>query len=200
VSRTSHLLAMVALLTGFYSQHLTAQKTPDSAFSLVRQQIARDTDPLTRLMWGHALWRSGLWMIEGEYKGSTGVFYKATGYWTFALDVGLLATNKPNAVVALYLEPYGGGESHFWLGASLKCEIAISPTPPQPAHCLVKEGATALLDLNFAVDPGVFFRFQDVTVTLTEPEDKDPAKRWSARAVSRGHLHLVPVDSTSDWR
>ncbi len=178
---------------------LLSAQSQDSAFALVRHLVESDTNRFSRLMEGQALWRSGFWAIDGEYEGPTGVFYKATGYWAFVLSTGVVESGKPNAVLALYIEPYSGGQSR-WLGAALTCHVPLSPMTHESARCAVSEGATALLDLNFMVDPGVFFRFQDVTVTLTEPEEKDPVNRWTSRSKSRGRFHLIRADSTASWK
>ncbi len=169
-------LATLAALCVEGSSCVAKAQIPDSTYAPILASIIQ----------------SGTWNIDGEYKSSTGVFYKATGYWATVISPVEVSEGHWNAVLVLYLEPYSGGVA-TWMGARLTCQSVPLPVKPEALHCTAIQGASALLDINFSIQPAVYSRFEEATVTLTEPEDKAPDKRWTSRQTSRGRFRLVPL-------
>lgn len=134
-----------------------------------------------------AVVRSGVWEMDGEYKGTRAEYYKLTGYFAY---VGATANSDDDgeaAVMAMYLEPMAGG-APVWLSARLRCSLVS-----QEVRCIAVAGANQLLDLNYVFKRGPF-RGTEGEIEITEPEDETAAKRFVGRSTSRGKFKLVRPD------
>lgn len=131
---------------------------------------------------------SGVWTMDGEYKGSSGIYYKLTGYFAYVASTSTSKDNGDEAVLAMYLEPLAGGNS-MWISARLICSIVSGA---DRVRCLPAQGATQLLDVNVTFS-SVPFRGMRAEAVITEPDDKSAKDRFAGRSTARGRFNLVPI-------
>jgi hypothetical protein len=132
---------------------------------------------------------SGVWKVDGEYKGTTGIYYKLTGYFAYVSATSKSNDNGDAAVLSMYLQPLAGGDAD-WLGAMLSCYIGPDR---KEIRCEPVSGAKSLLDLNirFASMP---LRGRAAEADIGAPDDTSPAKRWESATTPRGRFKLVERD------
>lgn len=139
-----------------------------------------------------AVIRSGVWTMDGEYKNSSGVYYKLTGYFSYVASTSTSIDKGDAAVIAMYLEPLAGG-SATWISARL---FGVVTARAEEVRCLAAEGATQLLDVNFTFR-AMPVRGARAEAEITEPDDKTAADRFSGRSTNRGRFALVPIQFQS---
>jgi len=128
---------------------------------------------------------SGVWDIDGDYKGSDGVFFKASGSFAYVSSTPTSNDDGDVALMSLYLQPMAGGNAR-WMGVRLYCRYHSAR---KRTECTPEDGATALLDVNVIV-PGLLVRGLPGEVELSEPDSKEPAVRFTSRSSPRGALKL----------
>lgn len=134
---------------------------------------------------------SGVWNLEGEYKGTRGEFYKLSGYFAYVASTPWSNDRGEAAVLAAYLEPLAGGAA-TWTSARLACHYG-GAGPTLETRCLAVEGASQLLDLNFVVK-FLPVRGERVQGVIRQPDDKSPERRFEGRSSERGKFTLVPPE------
>lgn len=129
---------------------------------------------------------SGVWDMDGEYNGKTGIFDKATGYFAYVSSTPTSADDGDVAVLSMFLQPMAGGNSH-WVGARLSCLYRASR---KRTECLPTDGSSSLLEVNFIVS-GLLIRGIADELVIEEPDDKNGETRFSSNSTSRGKLQLT---------
>lgn len=176
MSHKSYVLC--AALTLACAHSVGAQSRPSSARPVDDSSVInRENDVAVR--------SSGVWEIDGEYKGTRGEYYKLTGYVGYVAATSTSLDDGEAAVISMYLEPMAGGSS-TWLGARLSCEVSASGT-----RCIPVNGAKQLLDLNIEFK-GMPWRGLKIEAVISEPDDKDVAKRFGGRSSARGKFTMAP--------
>lgn len=129
---------------------------------------------------------SGVWKIDGEYKGPRSQYYKLTGYLAYVAATERSDDDGDAGVLAMYLEPMAGGTA-TWISARLSCAFE---KVGNGVRCIAVEGATQLLDLNFRFKT-IPFRGKTAEAEILEPEDKSLDKRWTGRSTARGKFTIA---------
>lgn len=145
-----------------------------------------------------AVTTSGVWNIDGEFKGKNGEYFKITGFFAHVAATSTSRDDGDNAVIILYMEPMAGGSAH-WIGARLRCWMPTNDDGKLrgEVRCLPLEGANALLDCNI-VFKTIPVRGEGAEAEITEPSDEDSEKRFSGRLTPRGRFKLAPFDGKGD--
>lgn len=134
-----------------------------------------------------ALVLSGVWDIDGEYKGPDGVYYKLSGYFAYVSSTTTSRDDGDRAVMSMYLEPMAGGASS-WLGATLRCSSRGKDRGP---GCRPTQAAKQILALNFLF-PKYPTRGDTVNVEITQPDSTSGPARLTSTYTPRGKFVLLP--------
>lgn len=177
-----HVLMISAIgLTATASTAASAQRT-----SVAAQRISRALTDSAEKANGEnnvAVLTSGVWKVDGEYKGTQGEYYKLSGAFAYVSSTSATVDNGDAAVIAMYLEPMAGGTT-TWYGARLGCTFRN-----KVLVCYALEGAKGVLDLNI-IFKNMPIRGQSAEAEITEPDDKSADRRWTSRSTVRGRFTL----------
>lgn len=154
----------------------------------------RDSAETANIESRFAVTTSGVWNVDGEFKGKSGEYFKITGYFAHVAATSSSRDDGDNAVIAVYMEPMAGGTAR-WVGARLSCWIPKDDDGKfrNEVRCLPVDGANVLLDCNI-VFKSIPVRGEDAEAEITEPTDKEPEKRFTGRSSSRGRFKLMSFD------
>lgn len=134
---------------------------------------------------------SGVWDIDGEFKGARGEYFKLTGYFAYVASTSWSNDNGEEAVITMYLEPMAGGAS-YWIGARLSCSLASRlAADATGVRCVASSGASSLLDLNFTFR-SIPMRGLEADAEISEPDNKDVSARFTSRSTPRGKFKIAP--------
>lgn len=171
-------LMLSSALIGLAPDVSEAQRRPD------RSAPASDSASAAALEYAFAVNTSGVWVVDGEYKGKRGEYYKLSGYFGYVAATSKSIDKSDGAVAALYLEPMVGG-APTWIGARFTCVMLKDMAG---TRCLPVDGASQLLELNLEFKT-VLIRAAPAEAELLEPDEKG-ANRWTSPTVSRGRFTL----------
>lgn len=76
-----------------------------------RSAPAKGTAVTPELENAMAVITSGVWDVDGEFKGPGGVYYKLQGYFAYVGSTSTSNDRGDAAVLAMFLEPMAGGSS-----------------------------------------------------------------------------------------